>query len=245
MRRSRPYASGLRATPWRVVLVLVTAFGVAVIGRLVYAGELSPAAPAADTNLALNRPATGSTPCNGNEGPEKAVNGSVSGGGSDKFCSPAETKFLQVDLGSVVSIGSFTVRHAHAGGEYAQWNTRDFDLQVSTDATTFATVVQVRGNTADVTTLPVSTVGRYVRLNVIHGEQGDGGVARIYELEVHPGASASASASTSAPPRSAPAPLSCFPFPSSDPSLPQHPKVVLAADVPPLPQTAQDLVHRY
>jgi Glycosyl hydrolase family 92 len=38
-------------------------------------------------NLALNRPATGSTPCNANEGPEKAVNGSVAGGNSDKWCS--------------------------------------------------------------------------------------------------------------------------------------------------------------
>src|SRR5439155_24702417 len=41
------------------------------------------------TNLALNHPATGSASCNANEGPEKAVNGSVSGGNSDKFCSAA------------------------------------------------------------------------------------------------------------------------------------------------------------
>ena len=31
-------------------------------------------------NLALNRPATGSPPCNADEGPEKAFNGSVTGG---------------------------------------------------------------------------------------------------------------------------------------------------------------------
>src|SRR5207249_11855691 len=37
------------------------------------------------TNVALNRPAAGSTPCNSNEGPAKAVNGSVSGGNSDKW----------------------------------------------------------------------------------------------------------------------------------------------------------------
>jgi hypothetical protein len=38
-------------------------------------------------NLALNRPATGSTPCSVDEGPEKAFNGSVKGGTKDRWCS--------------------------------------------------------------------------------------------------------------------------------------------------------------
>jgi hypothetical protein len=137
-------------------------------------------------NLALNRPATGSAACNGDEGPEKAVNGSVSGGNSDKWCSFDGTRFLRVDLGSVTPIGSFTVRHAQAGGEDAGYNTRDFDIQVSADGTAYTTVVQVRGNSAAVTTHPVNTTGRYVRLNVLTGEQSGGGTARIYELEVYP-----------------------------------------------------------
>ena len=247
MRRSRLRASGFRVTPWRVVLVLAMAFGVALIGRLVYAAEQPPAAPAADTNLALNRQATGSKPCNDNEGPEKAVNGSVSGGNSDKFCSGEADSFLQVDLQTSTAITSVTVRHAEAGGEPAPYNTRDFDIQVSTDGTTFTTVAEVRGNTAAVTTHPVNTTGRYVRLKLVTPTQINDYHARVYELEVYPAASASAStsASASASPAPAPLPFDCFPFPASDPSLPQHPKIVLEPGLPPLPQKAQELAHRY
>jgi hypothetical protein len=138
------------------------------------------------TNVALNRPATGSTPCNSNEGPAKAFNGSVSGGTSDKWCSLVSgTKFLQVDLGATTSIVSFTVRHAGAGGESTSFNTRDFDILVSSDGTSFTPVVQVRGNTASVTNHAMAASGRFVRLNVITPEQGTGGAARIYELEVY------------------------------------------------------------
>ena len=137
-------------------------------------------------NLALNRPATGSTPCNSTETPDKAVNGSVSGGTSDKFCSTDATKFLQVDLGSSMHLSHLTIRHAGAGGEFNGWDTQDFDLQVSTDGSNFTTVAQVRGNTADVTDTAVNATGRFVRLNILQAEQGSGsaGAARIYELEV-------------------------------------------------------------
>ncbi|MDQ1653927.1 MAG: hypothetical protein QOI35_3127 [Cryptosporangiaceae bacterium] len=148
-----------------------------------YDGTTGP--PPAGSNVALNKPATGSASCNANEAPAKAVNGSVGGGNSDKWCSAAATKFLQVDLGATTAITSFTVRHAQSGGEQAAYNTRDFDLQVSADGVNFTTVVQARGNTAAVTSHPVTTSGRYVRLNVIAGDQTAGTVARIYELEVN------------------------------------------------------------
>ena len=90
-----------------------------------------------------------------------------------------------MDLGSTTAIKSFTVRHAEAGGESASYNTRDFDIQVSADGTNWTTAVQARGNTAAVTEHPVSVSGRYVRLSVLAPEQGDGGAARIYELEVY------------------------------------------------------------
>jgi predicted alpha-1,2-mannosidase len=138
-------------------------------------------------NLALNRPATGSAPCNANETPAKAVNGSVSGGLSDKWCSLVATRFLQVDLGATKTLHSFVVRHAGAGGESTSWNTEDYDIQVSTDGTTFTTVAQVRGNTANVTTSAVNTSGRFIRLNVLQAQQGSGtgGAARIYEFEAY------------------------------------------------------------
>jgi predicted alpha-1,2-mannosidase len=138
------------------------------------------------SNLALNRPATGSAACAAAEGPEKAVNGSVSGGNADKFCSLAATKFLQVDLGAAHSIQSFVVRHAGAGGEMPAWDTRDFDIQVSSDGTSFATVAQVRGNTADVSThtLATAVTARFARINIITPTQTTDGATRLYEFEV-------------------------------------------------------------
>src|SRR5689334_21954319 len=115
------------------LLVVATVALVAVpvgAGLPAAAGTPAPAAPA---NLALSRPATGSAPCARTEGPAKAVNGSVTGGLSDKFCTTAANGLLQVDLGAAVPIGSFVVRHAAAGGEPASLNTRDFDLAVSAD----------------------------------------------------------------------------------------------------------------
>jgi hypothetical protein len=147
-------------------------------------GGTTPPVPAGQ-NVALNRPATGSASCNADETPAKAVNGSVSGGTTDKWCSLAATKTLTVDLGSNRSLNGFVVRHAGAGGESAAWNTRDYDIQVSTDNATWKTVVQARGNTANVTVHNAATSGRYVRLNVITAEQNGNSAARIYEFEAY------------------------------------------------------------
>ncbi|MBB5873742.1 putative alpha-1,2-mannosidase [Allocatelliglobosispora scoriae] len=137
-------------------------------------------------NVALNKPATGSAACGTTEGPEKAVNGSVTGGNADKFCTVAASKTLQVDLGSSAALQSFTVRHAGAGGESTDWNTRDFSIQVSADGTTWTNVVTVTGNTASVTNHPISTTpARYVRLTIATPTQTTDGAARIYEFEAY------------------------------------------------------------
>lgn len=138
------------------------------------------------TNVALNKPATADSSCNANEGPAKAVNGSVSGGTSDKWCSLGATKFWQVDLGSPFAIQSFTIRHAGAGGESTSWNTRDFTLQVSSNGTSWTTMATVTGNTASVTNHPITTTSaRYVRLNITAPTQTTDNAARIYEVEVY------------------------------------------------------------
>jgi len=140
----------------------------------------------ATTNVALSKAATADSSCNANEGPEKAVNGSVSGGSSDKWCSLGSTKFWQVDLGTAYPIQSFTLRHAGAGGESTSWNTRDFTLQVSSNGTSWTTVVTVTGNTASVTTHPIATTtARYVRLNITAPTSTGDTAARIYEVEVY------------------------------------------------------------
>ena len=78
-----------------------------------------------------------------------------------------------------------TIRHAGAGGELTDWDTKDFDLQVSTDGSNFSTIAQVRGNTSDVTDTAVSGTARFVRVSVITPTSSGDGATRIYELEVY------------------------------------------------------------
>ena len=149
------------------------------------------APPPTPVNLALNKPATGSAPCASTEGPQNAFNGSVSGGNSDKFCSSTSPRWLQVDLGAVQQVNRFIVKHAAAGGEPATYNTRDFNLQVSTDGITWSTPVTVTGNTDAITTHSITaTNARYVKLNITTPTQTADAAARIYELEVYGNATA-------------------------------------------------------
>jgi hypothetical protein len=92
------------------------------------------------TNLALRREATGSAPCREDRGPEKAVNGSVAGGEADSWCSDRGPRFLQVDLGATRPVSRFVVKHASAGGESEESDTREFNVQVSADGKVFTTV---------------------------------------------------------------------------------------------------------
>ncbi len=101
--------------------------------------------PDGKVNLALHRAATGSLPCSQDQGPEKAVNGSVGGGPSDRWCGRDYPLFLQVDLGTVLRVSRFVVKHASAGGESEESDTRDFNIQVSNDGKTFTTVASSSG----------------------------------------------------------------------------------------------------
>jgi hypothetical protein len=140
-----------------------------------------PPPPPPGGNLALNKPAkSNQASCNANEGPAKAVNGSVSGGNSDKWCSGAAgTKSIEVDLGANRSIKRFTVKHAGAGGESASYNTRNFVLEVSTGGGVWTTVATVTGNTASTTNSAVNVSARWIRLSTTDP------TARIYEFEAY------------------------------------------------------------
>jgi hypothetical protein len=96
-------------------------------------------------NLALGRPATGGAPCSPDRGPEKAFNGSVAGGKADSWCAENRPFFLQVDLGAARPVKRFVVKHASAGGESEDSDTRDFNIQVSTDGKTYTTVATSSG----------------------------------------------------------------------------------------------------
>jgi F5/8 type C domain len=96
-------------------------------------------------NLALNHPATGTVPCGPDQGPEKAVNGSVAGGQDDKWCAQERPLFLQVDLGASRPVTRFVVKHASAGGENEQSDTREFNIQLSGEGKSFTTVASSSG----------------------------------------------------------------------------------------------------
>jgi hypothetical protein len=122
------------------------------VGRPSYSGE--PVAriyefevygPDGGVNLALHRPTTGSAPCSQDQGPEKAVNGSVGGGQADRWCARDWPMFLQVDLGAVRPVTRFIVKHASAGGENEESDTREFNIQLSQEAKTFTTVASSAG----------------------------------------------------------------------------------------------------
>ena len=149
----------------------------------------TPPPPPPPTNLALNKPATGSTPCASAEGPAKAVNGTVTGGNADKFCSPTTPSWLQVDLGSAQPVTNFVVKHAATGGEPASFNTRAFTIQLSTDGSTWSTAVSVTNNSIGMSshTIPPASA-RYVRLGVTAATQTADTATRIYEFEVYGGA---------------------------------------------------------
>jgi hypothetical protein len=97
-------------------------------------------APNGRVNLALGRPVTGSPACSPDQGPEKAVNGSVAGGETDRWCAEGGRTYLQVDLGEVRTVGRFVVKHASAGGESDESDTREFNIQLSANGKTFTTV---------------------------------------------------------------------------------------------------------
>ncbi|SBT65778.1 Glucose/arabinose dehydrogenase, beta-propeller fold [Micromonospora sediminicola] len=142
--------------------------------------------PTGGSNLALDKPATADSSCATTEGPQKAVNGSVTGGNTDKWCSKGTTKHLQVDLGAGTDVNRFVVRHAGAGGENTAWNTKDFTIATSTDGSNWTTRATVTGNTASTTTHDIATVSaRYVRLTVTAPTSTTDPAARIYEFEVY------------------------------------------------------------
>ncbi|UVI33363.1 discoidin domain-containing protein [Paenibacillus spongiae] len=135
-----------------------------------------------EPSLAIGKPATGSQACAASEGPEKAFDGVTIQ--NSKFCTKTPAKWLQVDLGSSYEVSKFIIYHAGFGGESPSMNTKDFNILISEDGSTWSTAVQALGNTANVTTHAISPVkARYVKLEVTNS--GSDEAARIYEVGVY------------------------------------------------------------
>jgi hypothetical protein len=145
-----------------------------------------PPPPPPGGNLAFNKPTTSDSSCATTETPAKAVNGTTTGGNTDKWCSTGATRWMQVDLGTSQTVSQFIIKHAGTGGENTAWNTRDFNIQVSTNGTAFTTVATATANTASMTSHTIAaTQARYVRLNVTTPASDGNLAARIYEFEVY------------------------------------------------------------
>ncbi|KHL96206.1 hypothetical protein QW71_08280 [Paenibacillus sp. IHB B 3415] len=135
-------------------------------------------------NLALNKPATVDSTCNASQTAAKAVEGSVIN--DSKWCSKSSNRWLQIDLGSVKQVNQFVIKHASEGGEAASYNTKAYNIQVSTDGTNWSTVVNVTNNTLGITVDNITVVSaRYIKLNVTAPTQTTNPAARIFEFEVY------------------------------------------------------------
>jgi hypothetical protein len=120
--------------------------------------------------------------------PSEQAPNAIDGSMSTKWCSNADlgAQWLRLDLGVSKTISRWTVWHANAGGEGADWNTKNFKLQKSPDGSTWTDVDSVTNNTADVTDRSVTAfASRYVRLLITVPTQTPNTAARIYELELH------------------------------------------------------------
>jgi hypothetical protein len=170
--------------------------------------------PSGLTNLALNKPITGTAGCAASEAAQYAVDGLS----STKWCSFDGNSWLQVDLGALYTVSNVVIKHAGAGGETTDFNTRDFTISLSSDGSDWRPGVTVAGNTASVTSHPLNGQAvRYVRLNVITPDQINDGAARIYELEVY-GAATGVTPTATATPTRTPTPGTVTPTPTTTPT---------------------------
>jgi F5/8 type C domain-containing protein len=181
-RRVRPRATNAGTTTHVIEPTVDARFVRLNISRPSYSGEpiariyeFEVYGPDGKQNLALQRPATGTPSCSPDEGPEKAVNGSVSGGANDKWCAHGGPLFLQVDLGAVHPVTRFVVKHASAGGEKEESDTRDFNIQVSKDGKSLTTVATSAGagfveERIDYRQLVYFDGQREMRLNFVDGK---------------------------------------------------------------------------
>jgi beta-glucosidase len=127
-------------------------------GYSLYSFEVYPPAgnPPPPSNLALGRPATASSVESTLYPAANAVDGDLSTRWSSQFSDP---QWIQVDLGSVQTVG-----RVHLVWEAAYASA--YQIQTSTDATTWTTVRSITGGTGgDNNNTGLNASGRYIRIN--------------------------------------------------------------------------------
>src|SRR5690606_13931726 len=96
--------------------------------------------------------------------------------------------FLQVDLGEPRVVTRFVVKHASAGGEHEDLDTREFNIQVSSDGKTFATVETSSGAGLVDQRTEYRQIGyfdgrREARLTFVDGRLEDSRAGRVLDFE--------------------------------------------------------------
>lgn len=134
-------------------------------------------------NLALHKTATASGQTAASEAPDKAIDGIT----TTKWCTTNGGKqWIEIDLGSQMTITDIAIGHAGSGGEGSSLNTKAYRIEISSNHTQYKEVVNVQNNTASLTNDAIpATVGRYVKLYIDNPTQGGDRAARIYEINVN------------------------------------------------------------
>ncbi|MBO0470191.1 discoidin domain-containing protein [Enterococcus sp. DIV0242_7C1] len=130
-------------------------------------------------------PTTSATEGSGYTNERESYRYALDGDLSTKWCdNSSDEPWMIADLGAVKTIAGFELSHAGAGGESSEWNTKDYDILISNDKQTWTSVVQMRGNRADVSKDAIRLVeARYVKLSLEKAEQ-NGKTARIYDWQI-------------------------------------------------------------
>ncbi|MFC5650384.1 PA14 domain-containing protein [Paenibacillus solisilvae] len=126
--------------------------------------------------------------------PSHAIDGNMDSGkwvyeGDSNLPTPENPYWLKIDAGSEVTVQQFVLAHAGAGGEQAQYNTKDFMIETSSDDVSWTPVVTVTGNTYGTTTHDLETPvkARYFKLDITNpGDEGPATgrySAHIYEFQ--------------------------------------------------------------
>ncbi|MFC0530845.1 discoidin domain-containing protein [Phytohabitans kaempferiae] len=127
------------------ILLIVAGYTVVAIGTANAAGPL----------ISQGRPATASSAENATMAAANAFDGNTATRWSSTFSDP---QWIQVDLGTTAVIDQVVLNWEAA---YA----RAFQIQVSTNGSTWSTIYSTTSGTGGVQTLAVSGTGRYVRMN--------------------------------------------------------------------------------
>jgi F5/8 type C domain len=150
---------GTRGAPARrraaMSLLAIAALFLSVLVSATATAPRAAAATCGTTNVAQGKTATASSTENASFPASAAVDGNTGTRWSSAFSDP---QWLQVDLGSSQSICQVTLNWEAA---YAT----AFQIQTSTDGTTWTTIYSTTTGTGGNQTLTVNGTGRYIRMN--------------------------------------------------------------------------------